>query len=106
VAKVVAAPVDFLSVTLYTTATMGIKAWLTKKVVASQMKGATPEMQEMITALVEKNPELFQKIASEMEARTKKGEHQMFAMMQVMKKYQKELQGVMGTQPQQKIRPF
>jgi DNA-binding ferritin-like protein len=85
---------------------MGIKSWLTKKVVASQMKGVAPEMQEMIQNLVEKNPELFTKIAKEMEERTKKGEHQMYAMMHVMKKYQKDIQAVMGTQPQQKIRPF
>jgi hypothetical protein len=83
---------------------MGIKQWLTKKVVQSQMKGATPEMQEMIMGLVEKNPELFQKIATEMEERTKKGEHQMFAMMQVMKKYQKQLQEVLGKQ--QITKPF
>ncbi|MFZ2594055.1 MAG: hypothetical protein WAX38_04765 [Minisyncoccia bacterium] len=85
---------------------MGIKSYLTKKVIQSQMKGVPEETQNMIMQLVEKNPELFQKIAGEMDARVKKGEHQMSAMMEVMKKYQKELQAVMGVQPQQKIRPF
>lgn len=86
---------------------MGIKSWLTKKVVQSQMKGVSPEMQEMIQGLIEKNPELFTTIAKEMEVRTKKGEHQMFAMMQVMKKYQKQLQEVLGPQAQHiKQRPF
>lgn len=85
---------------------MGIKSYLTKKVIQSQMKGVPEETQNMIMELVEKNPELFQKIAKEMDERVKKGEHQMSATMTVMKKYQKELQALMGATPQQKIRPF
>jgi uncharacterized protein YneF (UPF0154 family) len=86
---------------------MSIKSFITKKLIQSQMKNVPQEQQEMILAMVEKHPELFQKIATEMDARIKKGEHQMFAMMEVMKKYQGELQDALGAPAQQiKQRPF
>jgi hypothetical protein len=44
-----------------------------------------------MTALVSKNPELFKKIAEEIERRKKGGESEMKASMDVMKKYRGEL---------------
>jgi hypothetical protein len=78
---------------------MGVTSWITKKVLASQLKGLPPEQVEMIMALMDKNPDLFKKIAEETDARIKKGEHQMFATMEVMKKYRAQLAKVMQGNP-------
>lgn len=63
------------------------------------MKGVPQDQVDMIMALIDQKPELFKKIAEEIEARTKKGEHQMFATMEVMKKYGGELREVMAANP-------
>lgn len=42
-----------------------------------------------------KNPQLFKKIADEIKALEKAGKNQMFASMEVMKKYQNELRDLM-----------
>lgn len=80
-----------------------LKKFLMKKMLASQLKNVPAGQREQILAMVEKNPELFEKIAKEIKAEMKKGKDQMSAAMTVMPKYQKELQGVMGAQkvPQQ-----
>ena len=68
-----------------------------KKVVDSQLKNLPLDQQQMITALLEKNPALLQKIATEMQAEMKaNGNNQMAAAMKVLPKYQKELQEAMG----------
>jgi len=47
----------------------------------------------MIMKLLDNNPDLFMKMSKEMEHKIKKeGKDQMLAMMEVSKKYQKELQ--------------
>jgi len=84
---------------------MGIKNFFIKKAVQSQMKDVPKEQQEMIMKLVEENPELFTKISEEVKALTKSGKSQMVAMMEVMKKYQGDLQKAMGA-PVQQQRPF
>ena len=51
-----------------------------------------PEGQiDMILAMMEKNPELFKKIAEEVKEKTKAGMDQTTASMFVMKKYEREL---------------
>jgi len=42
-----------------------------------------------------KNPQLFEKIAKEIKELEKQGKNQMFASMEVMKKYQNELRDLM-----------
>ncbi|NTV44130.1 MAG: hypothetical protein HGA67_00335 [Candidatus Yonathbacteria bacterium] len=74
---------------------MSLKQLLLKKTLASQLKGVPPEQQEMILKVVEENPELFQKIAMEMQAEMKKGKDQMAAAMTIMPKYQAELAKLM-----------
>ena len=49
---------------------------------------------EMLQGAVEKNPELFAKISKEIEALKKTGKPEMYASLDVMKKYQKELQAL------------
>ena len=60
-----------------------------------KMKDVPEDQREQIMALVQKNPDLFKKIGEEVEKRTKNGEPQMKATMEVMKKYRNELASVM-----------
>ena len=51
-----------------------------------------PEAQiDMFITMIEKNPELFKTIASEIQEKVKSGMNQTDAGMQVMKKYEPEL---------------
>lgn len=74
---------------------MAIQDFLLRQMIKAKMKNVPPEQQEMILQLVTKNPELFKKIGEEVERRTKGGEPQMKATMEVMKKYQNELRELM-----------
>lgn len=59
------------------------------------MKGVPEEQQNMIMDAFEKNPDLFKKIAKEIQEKTKAGKDQQLASMEVMMKYKSELQGLM-----------
>ena len=72
-----------------------IQRFLMKRMLKSQLKGIPEDQQEKILALVEKNPDLFQKIAKEVQQKQKEGKDQMSATMVVMQKYQKDLQEAM-----------
>ncbi len=72
------------------------KNYVMKKLLERQLKDAPPEQKELIMTLMEKDPKLFEKIATEMQAEIKAGKSQMSAAMKVMPKYQKELQVLMG----------
>ena len=50
---------------------------------------------DMILGLMEKDPELFKKMAAEIEVEVKKGKSQQDAAMWVMPKYQSQLQALM-----------
>jgi len=72
---------------------MSIKNFLIKKAAERQLKDMPKEQQDMIMKLLENNPDLFMKMSKEVEHKIKKeGKDQMLAMMEVGKKYQKELQ--------------
>jgi hypothetical protein len=75
---------------------MGVTSWITKKVLARKMPGVSDEMLESMMKLMTENPEL----GEEVEVRTKKGEHQMFATMEVMKKHQIQLRAMMQKSPE------
>ena len=74
---------------------MGIQNFLLGQALKWKMKDVPEEQREQIMALVQKDPELFKKIGEEVEKRTKGGEPQMKATMEVMKKYRTELAGLM-----------
>lgn len=74
---------------------MSLKTFLMKKMMASQMKGVPQAEQDKLLAMVEKNPELFQKIAMETQEEMKKGKSQMTATMEVAKKYESEIKKLM-----------
>ncbi len=74
---------------------MGIKNYFLKKYLKTKMKGVPEEQQEMIMNLIEKNPELFEKIGNEVKQKTKEGKSEMAATMEVMRKHQSEIQKLM-----------
>lgn len=74
---------------------MGIQNFLLSQAMKWKMKDVPEAQREQIMALVQKDPELFKKIGEEIERRTKGGEPQMKATMEVMKKYRTELSGLM-----------
>jgi len=81
-----------------------IKKFAIKKLVQSQMKNVPADQQQLIMELLEKNPELFEKIAKEMQDELKRnGNNQMQAAMKVLPKYQKEIMGAMSPEMQQKL---
>jgi hypothetical protein len=69
-----------------------IKEFLLKQAIKHGTKNLPKEQAEMLQQAVEKNPELFEKIAKEIDALKKSGKPEMYAALDVMKKYQKELQ--------------
>jgi hypothetical protein len=54
-------------------------------------QGVPRDQQEMLFTMMEKNPELFEKIAKEIQEKKKQGIDEMMASMQVMQKYKDEL---------------
>ncbi len=74
---------------------MSIKNFLMKKMLASKMKGVPQEEQNKIFNMIEKNPELFQKIALEVQEEIKKGKDQMAATMEVAKRHEADLKGLL-----------
>ncbi len=68
------------------------------------MKDAPPEQREMIMAMLEKDPELFEKIAKEMQDELKKnGNNQMAAATKVLPKYQREILSVMSPEMKEQL---
>lgn len=74
---------------------MGIKDFLTRKVIEHKMKDMPPQYRDMVTALLQDNPELFEKIGKEIEQKKKEGKSEQAAAMEVMRKYQGDIQKVM-----------
>lgn len=59
-----------------------------------KMKDVPEEERNKIITMVEKNPQLFQKIALEIESKMKGGKDQMSATMEVMKSHEEELRKI------------
>jgi len=75
-----------------------------KKMLQSQMKNVPEDQQQMIMEMMEKKPELFQKITTEMQAELKSnGNNQMSAAMKVLPKYQKDIMEVMSPEMKEKM---
>ncbi len=72
------------------------KGFMMRKLMERQLKNAPADQKELIMTLLEKNPQLFEKIAKEMQVEMKGGKDQMAAAMKVMPKYQTELRAIMG----------
>ena len=72
------------------------KNFLMKKMLKRQMQGVPEAEQDRLIEAVTKHPELFQKIAAEVQEKMKGGKNQMAATMEVMRKYQSDLKDVLG----------
>jgi hypothetical protein len=68
--------------------------FLMKKLIKHKLKDVPADQQELIMAMVEKNPALFTKIAQEIQAKMKEGKDQMAATMEVMRAHQAELAAI------------
>ncbi len=68
---------------------------LMKKMLKSKMKDMPEAEQEKMIKLVTENPELFQKIALQIQAKMKEGKDQMAASMEVMQAHQEELKKIL-----------
>jgi len=73
---------------------MGIKDFMTRKLLERQLKSLPPDQRELVIKAVQENPEFFEKIAKEIQEKTKQGKNQTAASMEVMRKYQSELQNI------------
>ncbi len=71
-----------------------IKEFLIKQAIKRGTKNLPKDQAEMLSQAVEKDPALFEKIAKEIEILKKAGKPEMYAALDVMKKYQKELQAL------------
>ena len=81
-----------------------IKNIALKKLIDSQMKGVPADQKQMIMEMLEKDPQLFEKIAKEMQAELKaNGNNQMNAAMKVLPKYQKEIMAIMSPEMKEKL---
>ena len=69
-----------------------IKEFLIKQAMKHGTKNLPKDQAELLNKAVEKNPKLFEKIAKEIDILKKAGKPEMYASLDVMKKYQKELQ--------------
>jgi hypothetical protein len=74
---------------------MSVKTFLMKKMLASKLKGVPQAEQDKLFLMIEKNPELFQKIALEVQEEIKKGKDQMSATMEVAKRYELDLKNLL-----------
>lgn len=63
-----------------------------KQAMKAKMKDVPEAQREMLTGLMEKNPEFFEKIGKEVKAKMKQGQSEMAATMVVMRAHQAELQ--------------
>lgn len=81
-----------------------VKDFAVKKLLEKQLKGMPDDQKEMIMAMVEKNPKLFEKIAKELQAEMKtNGNNQMNASMKVLPKYQAEIMECMSPEMKEKM---
>ncbi len=72
------------------------KNFLMKRLLKSKMKDVPEAEQEKILQAIDKNPDFFQNVATEVQAKMKEGKDQMTATMEVMRKHQEELKKIMN----------
>lgn len=70
---------------------MSLQDFMMRKLLQSKMKGIPQEEQEKILNMLQKNPELFQKIGMEIQSAVQGGKDQMIAARDVAEKYKEEI---------------
>lgn len=73
-----------------------LKKFFMRQMVKSQLKDMPADQQEQILKAVEENPELFEKIAAEVQAATSGGKDQVTVAIEVLQKHKDELQKLFG----------
>ncbi len=71
-------------------------SFIARKILESQLKNIPADQKEKIISAFEKDPELFKKIAFEIETEVKKGTDQMTAAARVAEKYKEDVQALMA----------
>jgi 2-oxo-4-hydroxy-4-carboxy--5-ureidoimidazoline (OHCU) decarboxylase len=74
---------------------MSMKNFFLKQLLKSKMKDVPASEQEKIFAMLEKNPDFFQKVAEEVQVKIKSGKDQQSAVMEVLTSHKDELQKIM-----------
>ena len=72
------------------------KSFVLKQLLKSKLKNIPEAEQDKIIAVVEKNPDLFMKIATEIQEKTKSGVDQMSAAMEVMRTHEEEIKKIVS----------
>lgn len=80
-----------------------VKDFFLKNAAKFAARNLPKDQQEFLTSLIEKNPDLFSRIAAETQELIKKGKPEIYATFEVMQKYQRELQDVMKDQDPEKL---
>ena len=75
---------------------MSVQSFFLKRMLQSKLKGLPVDQQDKLIAAIEKNPELFQNIALEIQEKMKQDKDQMAATMDIMQKYKDDLKSLMG----------
>lgn len=70
------------------------KEFFVRKLIESKMKDVPKEQRDMVIKMIEKNPDFFQKLAEEIQVEIEKGEDQMAATMNVMKRHEESLRSL------------
>ena len=70
------------------------KELLLKNMLQSKLNGFPQAERDKLLNIVEKNPDLFMKIAEETREKMKEGKGEMDAVMEVMKIHREELNGI------------
>lgn len=73
-----------------------LTSFIIRKMLDAQLKNVPADQKEKIIAAFEKNPELFKKIALEIESEIKNGVDQKIAAMRVAEKYKSEISALIG----------
>lgn len=74
---------------------MSMKTFLMKKMLGSKLQGVPQADQDKLFSMLEKNPDLFKSIGKEVEEEIKKGKDQMTATMEVVKRHEEKLRGLL-----------
>lgn len=68
-----------------------LQSFLIKSMLKKHLNGVPQEQQDKLFALIEKNPNFFMKIATEVQEKVKSGQSQQDAMMAVVESHKEEL---------------
>ena len=72
-----------------------MKNLILRNLIKTQLKGLPEDQKDKVLEIVEKNPDLFMKIAQETKEKIDSGMDQQTAMMEVAKNYEGELKELM-----------